>query len=60
MQAISCHYASAGCHYIEVKGTSQENIEKEVVEIAQRKYGVSTPITLKVSLSVLQQQYITH
>ncbi|CAM5083557.1 unnamed protein product [Natator depressus] len=46
-KAISCHYASAGCHYIEVKGTSQENIEKEVVEIAQRKYGVSTPITLK-------------
>ncbi|XP_030423131.1 phytanoyl-CoA dioxygenase, peroxisomal-like isoform X2 [Gopherus evgoodei] len=47
-KAISCHYASADCHYIEVKGTSQENIEKEVVEITQRKYGVSTPITLKV------------
>ncbi|XP_050792939.1 phytanoyl-CoA dioxygenase, peroxisomal isoform X1 [Gopherus flavomarginatus] len=46
-KAISCHYASADCHYIEVKGTSQENIEKEVVEITQRKYGVSTPITLK-------------
>ncbi|XP_074980642.1 phytanoyl-CoA dioxygenase, peroxisomal isoform X2 [Caretta caretta] len=46
-EAISCHYASAGCHYIDVKGTSQENIEKEVVEIAQRKYGGSTPITLK-------------
>ncbi|XP_024068297.1 phytanoyl-CoA dioxygenase, peroxisomal [Terrapene carolina triunguis] len=46
-KAISCHYASADCHYIEVKGTSQENIEKEVAEIAQRKYGVSTPIALK-------------
>uniref|UniRef100_A0A8C8RW85 Phytanoyl-CoA dioxygenase, peroxisomal n=1 Tax=Pelusios castaneus TaxID=367368 RepID=A0A8C8RW85_9SAUR len=46
-KAISCHYASADCHYIDVKGTSQENIEKEVVEIARRKYSVSTPITLK-------------
>ncbi|XP_074873939.1 phytanoyl-CoA dioxygenase, peroxisomal [Carettochelys insculpta] len=46
-KAISCHYASADCHYIDVKGTSQENIEKEVVEVAKRKYGVSTPLSLK-------------
>lgn len=46
-KAISCHYASADCHYIEVKGTSQENIEKEVLEIAHRKYSVNMPITLK-------------
>ncbi|XP_067414795.1 phytanoyl-CoA dioxygenase, peroxisomal-like [Emydura macquarii macquarii] len=46
-KAIVCHYASADCQYIDVKGTSQENIEKEVLEIAQRKYGVSTPTTLK-------------
>ncbi|XP_062066871.1 phytanoyl-CoA dioxygenase, peroxisomal-like [Lepus europaeus] len=29
-KAISCHYASADCHYIDVEGTSQENIAKEV------------------------------
>nr|XP_006117166.1 phytanoyl-CoA dioxygenase, peroxisomal [Pelodiscus sinensis] len=46
-KAISCHYASADCHYIEVKGTSQENIEREVLEIAHRKYSVNMPITLK-------------
>merc|ERR1711863_171873 len=27
-KAISCHYASANCHYIDVRGTSQENIAK--------------------------------
>uniref|UniRef100_A0A8D0L2U8 Phytanoyl-CoA dioxygenase, peroxisomal n=1 Tax=Sphenodon punctatus TaxID=8508 RepID=A0A8D0L2U8_SPHPU len=46
-KAISCHYASADCHYIDVKGTSQENIENEVIEIARRKYGVEAAISLK-------------
>ncbi|KAJ7329530.1 hypothetical protein JRQ81_015704 [Phrynocephalus forsythii] len=46
-KAISCHYASSDCHYIDVKGTSQENIEKEVTEIAKSKYGIDSPITLK-------------
>ncbi|XP_014463049.2 phytanoyl-CoA dioxygenase, peroxisomal isoform X1 [Alligator mississippiensis] len=46
-KAISCHFASADCHYIDVKGTSQENIEREVLEIARKKYGVTVPITLK-------------
>ncbi|XP_019365099.1 PREDICTED: phytanoyl-CoA dioxygenase, peroxisomal isoform X1 [Gavialis gangeticus] len=46
-KAISCHFASADCHYIDVKGTSQENIEREVLEIAQKKYSVTIPITLK-------------
>ncbi|KAM4678544.1 phytanoyl-CoA dioxygenase, peroxisomal [Discoglossus pictus] len=46
-KAISCHYASADCHYIDVKGTSQENIEQEVAEIALKRYGVETEITLK-------------
>lgn len=39
-KAISCHYADANCHYINVKGTSQELIEKEVTEIAEKFYGV--------------------
>lgn len=46
-KAISCHYASADCYYIDVKGTTQENIEKEVQEIAIRKYGVDDSVTLQ-------------
>lgn len=46
-QAISCHYAGADCYYIDVKGTTQENIEKEVEEIAARKYALGE-ITFKV------------
>jgi len=36
-KAISSHYASTHCHYIEVAGTSQAEIGEEVVELA-RKY----------------------
>ncbi|XP_037797879.1 phytanoyl-CoA dioxygenase, peroxisomal-like isoform X1 [Penaeus monodon] len=39
-KAISCHYASSHCQYIDVKGTTQENIAKEVEEIALKR-GVS-------------------
>lgn len=46
-QAISCHYASSDCHYIDVKGTSQENIEDEVKELGERQYGVGN-VELKV------------
>ncbi|XP_056281348.1 phytanoyl-CoA dioxygenase, peroxisomal [Pseudoliparis swirei] len=46
-KAISCHYASADCYYIDVKGTTQENIEKEVTEIATRKYNMGDELTLK-------------
>ncbi|XP_029901188.1 phytanoyl-CoA dioxygenase, peroxisomal [Myripristis murdjan] len=46
-KAISCHYASADCFYIDVKGTTQENIEKEVKEIASRRYDVDDSITLQ-------------
>uniref|UniRef100_A0A671XM48 Phytanoyl-CoA dioxygenase, peroxisomal n=1 Tax=Sparus aurata TaxID=8175 RepID=A0A671XM48_SPAAU len=44
-KAISCHYAGADCYYIDVKGTTQENIEKEVQEIAARKYALDNEIT---------------
>ncbi|XP_064174741.1 phytanoyl-CoA dioxygenase, peroxisomal [Anguilla rostrata] len=43
-KAISCHYASADCYYIDVKGTTQENIENEVKEIASHKYGLDGSI----------------
>ena len=29
-KAISCHYSTSDCHYIDVTGTTQENIAKEV------------------------------
>ncbi|KAM9313243.1 phytanoyl-CoA dioxygenase, peroxisomal [Gastrophryne carolinensis] len=46
-KAISCHYGSSECEYIDVKGTTQENIEKEVVELAMKRYGIDIPISLK-------------
>jgi len=36
-KAISCHYSTSDCHYIDVTGTTQENIAKEVEGIAQRR-----------------------
>ncbi|XP_036084073.1 phytanoyl-CoA dioxygenase, peroxisomal isoform X2 [Rousettus aegyptiacus] len=35
-EAISCHFAAASCHYIDVKGTTQEKLEKEVLKVASR------------------------
>jgi len=39
-KAISCHYSTSNINYIDVNGTSQEKIAKEVEEIAKRR-GVS-------------------
>lgn len=36
-KAISCHYAASTCHYVDVTGTSQENIAKEVLEIGRAR-----------------------
>jgi len=38
-KAISCHYASSDCEYIDVKGTSQEGLAQEVIEIAKKRTG---------------------
>ncbi|KAM9328283.1 phytanoyl-CoA dioxygenase, peroxisomal isoform 2-T2 [Pholidichthys leucotaenia] len=46
-KAISCHYASGDCYYIDVKGTTQENIEEEVKGIASKKYSLSDAITFQ-------------
>uniref|UniRef100_A0A671T5Z2 phytanoyl-CoA dioxygenase n=1 Tax=Sinocyclocheilus anshuiensis TaxID=1608454 RepID=A0A671T5Z2_9TELE len=43
--AISCHYASSDCYYIDVKGTTQENISNEVKELAAKKYGVDDTVS---------------
>ena len=48
MQAISCHYASSHCYYIDVEGTSQENIANELVELAQKKLGPDIDFTFQV------------
>ncbi|GFS63806.1 phytanoyl-CoA dioxygenase, peroxisomal [Trichonephila clavipes] len=36
-KAISCHYASADCHYIDVRGTSQENAAQEILDVAKKR-----------------------
>ncbi|XP_061523917.1 phytanoyl-CoA dioxygenase, peroxisomal isoform X1 [Phycodurus eques] len=46
-KAISCHYASSDCYYIDVKGTTQENIENEVKELTSKKYPECTDITFQ-------------
>lgn len=39
-KAISVHYADTNCHFIDVRGTSQENIAVEVMELGQKKFGI--------------------
>ncbi|KAF6372292.1 phytanoyl-CoA 2-hydroxylase [Rhinolophus ferrumequinum] len=46
-KAISCHFAGANCQYIDVKGTSQENIEKEILSLADRLYGIKGDVSMK-------------
>ncbi|XP_012516421.1 PREDICTED: phytanoyl-CoA dioxygenase, peroxisomal [Propithecus coquereli] len=46
-KAISCHFSSADGYYIDVKGTTQENIEKELQGIASRAYGLDDSVTMK-------------
>ncbi|KAF5305970.1 hypothetical protein FQA39_LY18953 [Lamprigera yunnana] len=36
-KAISCHYADSNCHFIKLKGTTQENIEKEILDVSHKK-----------------------
>ncbi|KAL7982774.1 hypothetical protein Chor_010372 [Crotalus horridus] len=57
-KAISCHYASSDCYYINVKGTSQENIEKEVEEIARQRYALGdSSFTLK-DISMIRSRLV--
>ncbi|XP_032706662.1 phytanoyl-CoA dioxygenase, peroxisomal [Lontra canadensis] len=39
-KAITCHFAGADCHYIDVKGTSQEVTEKDYLRIGKKLYGI--------------------
>lgn len=39
-KAISCHYAAGDCNYIDVTGTVQDSIAKEIQEIASKRYAI--------------------
>ena len=53
-KAISCHYAASECHYIEVKGTTQENIAQEAEEIAQKR-GLPTDYIVSLKYSNISE-----
>lgn len=46
-KAISCHYASSHCHYIDVSGTTQEMVAEEVIALAHKKLGKDFNITFQ-------------
>ncbi|XP_030071556.1 phytanoyl-CoA dioxygenase, peroxisomal [Microcaecilia unicolor] len=46
-KAISCHYASSDCNYIDVGGTSQENIASEIKQIVEKRYGEDVTVSFK-------------
>jgi len=39
-KAISCHYSTGDCEFVDLKGTVQEKIEDEVLDIASNKSGI--------------------
>jgi phytanoyl-CoA hydroxylase len=43
-KAISCHYASSDCEYIDLTGTIQEGFKKEVEEIAKKRVGIDVDV----------------
>ena len=50
-QAISTHYASSHCQYIDVEGTSQDIVLKEVQDLAKKRLGSDATVSLDVSVS---------
>ncbi|XP_012378075.1 phytanoyl-CoA dioxygenase, peroxisomal isoform X2 [Dasypus novemcinctus] len=46
-KAISCHFAGSRCHYIPVKGTSQDNIRKDILRTMNKVYGNTGDIELE-------------
>jgi len=36
-KAISVHYASSNCSYIDVSGTTQDNIKNEIMDVMAKK-----------------------
>lgn len=58
-QAISTHYASSHCHYIDVEGTSQDIVLNEVLEVAKRRLGQEADIKYEVRLLSGCYTYLT-
>ena len=64
-QAISCHYASSHCHYLDdVEGSEHANIAEEVMELAKKRLGPDTEVTFQVcttsgNLSVVGQENVS-
>ncbi|XP_022782945.1 phytanoyl-CoA dioxygenase, peroxisomal-like [Stylophora pistillata] len=46
-KAISGHYASSHCYYIDVKGTSQEKIAAETLEVVHKKLGADIDLSFE-------------
>jgi phytanoyl-CoA hydroxylase len=36
-KAISCHFAASECQYIDVRGTLQEKLAEEILDVARKK-----------------------
>jgi phytanoyl-CoA hydroxylase len=47
-KAISCHYASSECEYIDLKGTIQEVFKNEVEKLAAKKFGLEADAKIDV------------
>ncbi|XP_060601683.1 phytanoyl-CoA dioxygenase, peroxisomal-like [Ruditapes philippinarum] len=39
-KAISCHYCTGHCNFVNLKGTLQQTIEDEVLELAEKRTGI--------------------
>jgi len=45
-KAISCHYANGTlCEYIDVKGTTQEDLADEIIEMARKRIGKDVDVS---------------
>ncbi|KAL1513036.1 hypothetical protein ABEB36_002518 [Hypothenemus hampei] len=49
-KAISCHYADSNCEFINVEGTTQENIAEEIEKTALKLFGI-TGVKMQVSIA---------
>lgn len=55
-KSISCHYAASECEYIPVEGTSQEMLQKEMIEVAKRKLFGKDAVLDQEMMDVLKKE----
>lgn len=48
-KAISVHYADSNCYFINVKGTTQENVASEIEDLMKKK-GITMDYTVSIEL----------